>query len=74
MLGANPIKGQILTQVFNVFVLPVVVGGMITLINNSKLMKGYKPGAVLNILLGLALLFSVIISYNGVVALFESFG
>jgi len=73
VLGANPIKGQIMTQVFNVFVLPVVVGGMIALINNPKLMQGHKPGAILNILLGLGLLFSVIISYNGVVALFETF-
>jgi len=36
-------------------------------------MKGHKPGAILNILLSLALLFSVIISFNGVVALFETF-
>ena len=62
-----------MTQVFNVFVLPVVVGGMIALINNSKLMKGHKPGVFLNVLLSLALLFSVIISYNGVAALFETF-
>lgn len=74
VLGANPIKGQILTQVFNVFVLPIVVGGMIALINNSKLMKGHKPGAILNVLLALALLFSVIISVNGAIALFERFG
>ena len=72
VLGANPIKGQILTQVFNVFILPVVVGGMLVLMNNPKLMKSYKAGWVLNTLLGLALLFSVIISYNGVVAIIAS--
>ena len=69
VLGANPISGQILTQVFNVFVLPVVVGGILVLINKPSLMKGYKPGWILNILLGFALLFSVIISYNGLAAL-----
>jgi len=74
VLGANPIKGQILTQVFNVFVLPVVVGGMIALINNKTLMKNYKTGWLLNMLLGLALLFSVIISYTGVMALIATLG
>lgn len=74
ILGANPIKGQILTQVFNVFVLPVVVGGMIALINNPNLMKQHKAGWLLNTMLGLALLFSVIISFNGVIALIENFG
>lgn len=73
VLGANPIKGQILTQVFNVFVLPVVVGGIIALINNPKLMKEYKAGWLLNTLLGFALLFSVIISFNGMLALIENF-
>lgn len=73
VLGANPIKGQILTQVFNVFTLPLVVGGMIVLINNSNLMKQHKAGLFLNILLGLALLFSVIISYNGILGLIASF-
>jgi len=69
VLGANPISGQILTQVFNVFVLPVVVGGILVLINKPSVMKGYKPGWILNILLSFALLFSVIISYNGLDAL-----
>ena len=72
VLGANPIKGQILTQVFNVFVLPIVVGGIIVLINNSKLMKDYKPGWILNTLLTLAFIFSMIISYTGVLALITS--
>jgi len=69
VLGANPISGQILTQVFNVFVLPVVVGGILVLINKPSVMKDYKPGWILNILLSFALLFSVIISYNGLAAL-----
>lgn len=74
VLGANPIKGQILTQVFNVFVLPVVVGGILVLINNPKLMKEHKAGWLLNMLLGFALLFSVIISYNGMIALIANIG
>lgn len=69
VLGFNPIKGQILTQVFNVFVLPLVIIGIILTINNSKLMGEHKATALLNILLGFALLFSLIISYNGILGL-----
>ncbi len=68
VLGFNPIKGQLLTQVFNVFVLPLVVAGIIVVINNKKLMGSHSAGYLLNALLGLAFLFSVIISYNGVLA------
>lgn len=69
VLGFNPIKGQLLTQVFNVFVLPLVILGIILMINNKKLMDKHAAGYLLNFILGLALLFSVIISYNGVLAL-----
>jgi len=71
VLGSNPIKGQILTQVFNVFVLPLVVAGIMVLINKKSLMGEHRAGYLLNITLGFALLFSIIISYNGAVALFE---
>ena len=71
LFGFNPIKGQILTQVFNVFVLPLVVFGITVLVNRKSLMKEQAAGYVLNTLLGLALLFSIIISYNGAVALLE---
>ena len=69
VLGFNPVKGQILTQVFNVFVLPLVVLGIILMINNKKLMDKYAAGYLLNFVLGLAFLFSVLISYNGILAL-----
>lgn len=69
VLGFNPIKGQLLTQVFNVFVLPLVVAGMIAVINRKDLMGEHKAGYVLNALLGFAFLFSVIISYNGILAI-----
>ncbi|MCU4674029.1 Nramp family divalent metal transporter [Catenovulum sp. 2E275] len=71
VLGFNPIKGQLLTQVFNVFVLPLVVFSIILMINNKQLMKEYKAGYLLNFILGLAFLFSIMISYNGVLALVE---
>lgn len=72
VFGANPIKAQILTQVFNVFVLPLVVFGIILLANNRELMKQYSANIWLNIGLGLAFFFSILISYNGVVAIIET--
>lgn len=74
VLGFNPIKGQLLTQVFNVFVLPLVVAGMIVVINRKDLMGEHRAGYLLNALLGLAFLFSVIISYNGILAIGTQLG
>ncbi len=71
--GANPIEMQILSQVFNVFVLPLVILGIILLINSKKLMAQYKAGLLLNIGLFAALFFSCVISYNGIVALLGYF-
>jgi len=73
ILGANPIKAQILTQVFNVFVLPLVIVGILILINKKELMGVYKAGWVLNIGITLSLIFACIISYNGVLAIIENF-
>jgi len=69
VLGVNPINAQILTQVFNVFVLPLVIVSMMILINKKNLMGEHKAGWVLNAGMGAALLFATIISYNGVVAI-----
>ncbi|MBR9908790.1 MAG: divalent metal cation transporter [Gammaproteobacteria bacterium] len=74
ILGINPVKGQILTQVFNVFILPVVIAGITIMVNNRALMKSYAAGKFLNAMLGLAFLFSLMISYNGVLALVAQFG
>jgi len=71
--GSNPIEIQILSQVFNVFVLPLVIIGIIVLINKKSLMRGHKTKMWINIALGFALMFACIISYNGVAALFTYF-
>ncbi|MEM5567079.1 Nramp family divalent metal transporter [Psychroserpens sp. AS72] len=71
--GANPIEIQILSQVFNVFVLPLVILGIILIVNNKKIMKGYKTSLFVNIGLYASLLFACIISYNGILALMEYF-
>lgn len=72
IFGANPIKAQILTQVFNVFVLPLVIAGMMILINRKELMGNQKANIWLNIGMALALIFACIISYNGAVAIIDT--
>ena len=61
-------------MVFKVFVLPLVVAGMIVVINKRDLMGEHKAGYLLNALLGLAFLFSVLISYNGILAIRTQLG
>lgn len=69
LLGARPIPLQILSQVFNVFVLPLVILCIILLIRKKALMKGHTTTPIIYIGLYGALFFSLVISYNGVVAL-----
>ena len=71
IFGANPINAQIMTQVFNVFVLPLVIVAMLILINRKSLMGEHKAGLLLNVGMVLALIFACIISYNGAVAIFS---
>ena len=71
LIGGNPIEIQILTQVFLVFALPLVVLGIGILINKSTLMGEHKAGWLLNLGLVLAFIFSVLISYQGIVVLVE---
>ena len=71
ILGANPIQAQIVTQVPNVFVLPLVIGGIIYLVNRKEYMGEHKAGVLLNIGMYAAFIFSCIISYTGVLALIE---
>jgi Mn2+/Fe2+ NRAMP family transporter len=71
VLGSNPIAAQITTQVVNIFILPIVVGGIIFLINNKKLMGKHKAGIMMNVGLITAFVFSCLISYTGVLAIIE---
>lgn len=73
IFGANPIQIQILSQVFNVFVLPAVIIGILLVINKKELMKGYSFNMFVQASLFAALLFSLIISYNGVVGIIEDY-
>ncbi|MFK7972866.1 MAG: divalent metal cation transporter, partial [Bacteroidia bacterium] len=69
VFGVNPIKGQILTQVFNVFALPLVVLVFIALWNRKN--AGLpKKRIVTNVILGAAFIFSIIIMTNGLMDIF----
>lgn len=72
VLGENPIQAQLLTQVFNVFVLPLVILGIIFLANSGRMGK-YKINIWVNGALVLAFIFSLVISYNGVIAVINYF-
>ncbi|MCK4343940.1 MAG: Nramp family divalent metal transporter [Bacteroidales bacterium] len=71
IIGANPVVAQIATQVANVFVLPMVIGAIIYLVNNEMDMGSKKAGVFLNIGLVSAFIFSCFIAYNGIIALKE---
>ena len=73
VFGANPIAAQIATQVAGVFVLPFVILGITYLVNKKEYMGEHRAGLLLNIGLVSAFVFSCVISYTGVLALFEFF-
>ena len=73
LLGGNPIKIQILSQVFNVFALPLVIISILILINKKSLMGKYKAGIFLNLGIVLSLLFALVISYNGFISVLDYF-
>lgn len=72
VLGANPVFAQILTQVFNVFVLPLVILCITILVNRRSLMGEHRAGFLLNAGLAAAFLFSVSVSVAGFYALRDS--
>ena len=73
ILGSRPIQLQILSQVFNVFVLPLVIIGILVMIGKSDVMKGHVTSIWVKLGLYGALFFSVVISYNGVLGLIEQY-
>jgi len=64
VFGFNPIKGQIITQVFNIFGLPLVVGTLLFLWNR-KVLQGTRFRGQMNIVMVGALIFSLIILVTG---------
>lgn len=73
IMGANPIVAQIASQVANVFILPVIIFGILFLINSKKRMGEHTAGIGLNVLLFLSLVFACLISWLGFNALLQFF-
>ena len=71
VLGFNPIVAQVATQVANVFVLPLVSGLIIILVNRRSEMQNHKAGWLLNIGMVTAFIFSCVIAYTGVLSLID---
>lgn len=70
VFGFNPIKGQIFTQVFNVFALPLVVVSFLILWNRKNANLPDKKLWTNIIMMG-AFIFSVIIMINGLLDIFS---
>lgn len=70
LFGFNPIKGQIFTQVFNVFALPLVVTVLLVLWNrrDAGLPNNRYPT---NLIMIGAFVFSLIITVNGLIDIFS---
>ncbi len=73
VLGANPIAAQVATQVAQVFVLPLVVAVFMALVNRRSLMGEHRAGALLNVGMATALLFSVVMAYVAIRGLADFF-
>lgn len=71
LFGFNPIKGQIITQVFNVFALPLVILCFLYLWNRKD-EKLPTQRWLTNLIMAGAFLFSVIIMINGLKDIFSS--
>lgn len=69
IFGFNPIKGQIITQVFNVFALPLVVLSFLLLWNRKAAGLPAKR-TVTNVVMIGAFVFSIIIMWNGLIDIF----
>ncbi len=74
VLGANPIIAQIVTQVSQVFILPLIIAGIIYLVNKKEYMGEHKAGILLNLGMCSAFIFSCIMSYIAVIGLREFIG
>lgn len=73
ILGFNPIQAQIVSQIGGVFVLPVSIAAMAYLVNRRDLMHEHKAGIWLNLGMGTAFLFSLLITYTGCLAIASQF-
>lgn len=73
IFGFRPVFAMIVSQAFQVFILPVVVLAMMYLINRKDLMQERSADIWLNISFVFMIIFTLIITYQAVIGLMESF-
>ena len=73
LFGFRPVFAMIISQAFQVFILPVVVLAMLYLINRKDLMKERSADKLLNISFLFMIVFTIIITYQAAIGLLESF-
>src|SRR5690554_1418281 len=71
--GFKSVYAMLISQLFQIFVLPIVVIAIIYLLNRKSIMGKYKAGFWLNTGLVLTLIFSLWISYQSIIGLITSF-
>ena len=71
ILGANPVTAQVATQVAQVFVLPLIIGGITILVNRKSLMKEHRAGIFLNLGLIASFGFSLVISWQALIGVID---
>ena len=71
ILGSNPIAAQIITQISQVFVLPLIIGCIFIMVNRKKVMGENRAGILLNLGMITAFVFSLGISWTAVDALMK---
>ncbi len=74
MLGFKPISVIQIAQVANGILLPIIVVFLILMCNNEKLMGSHRNSMLQNVLSGLVLLVSLIISFRGFNSVFHFWG
>jgi len=73
VMGARPIFAMLISQLFQIFVLPIVVIAIMYLLNRKDLMGKHKAGIWLNAGLIFTFIFSLVISYQSIKGLSFSF-
>ena len=71
LMGGNPILAQIATQVFSIFILPLVIVCMTYLVNQERYMGAHRAGPWLNVGLAGSFVFACVISCTAVVSLID---
>ena len=64
---------MIASQSMQIFMLPIVTLMIIYLINKKEIMKEYKAGIVLNIGLFATFIFSLVMTYHGILGVADYF-